>query len=111
MEQIHATIRMLFPVNRETEALDILSSMTEQIRVEPGCIDCRLYRGVQSPHTILFEQSWSNEEDFLLHLRSNRYAKVLVVLEMAEEPPEVRFDFIHKSHGMEFINSARTRAG
>ncbi|WP_286817124.1 hypothetical protein [Desulfobacter sp. UBA2225] len=56
MEQIHATIRMFFPVDRETEALEILGSMTEQIKVETGCIDCRLYRGIQSPHAILFEQ-------------------------------------------------------
>jgi len=111
MEQIHATIRMLFPVNRETEALEILSSITEQIKVEPGCIDCRLYRGIQSPYAILFEQSWSREEDVLQHLRSDRYNKVLLVLEMAMEPPEVRFDCIHRSHGMEFITFARNQAG
>ena len=111
MEQIHATIRMLFPVNRETEALEILSSMIEQIKVEPGCIDCRLYRGIQSPHTVLFEQSWDREEDLLQHLRSDRYAKILLVLEMAMEPPEIRFNCIHRSHGMEFITSARCQAG
>lgn len=109
MEQIHATIRMFFPVDRETEALEILSSMSEQIKVEPGCIDCRLYRGIQSPHTVLFEQSWNREEDVLQHLRSERYAKVLLVLEMAKEPPEVRFDCIHRSHGMEFIAFARNQ--
>ncbi|MEX1301381.1 MAG: antibiotic biosynthesis monooxygenase family protein [Desulfotignum sp.] len=102
---------MLFPVNRETEALEILSSMIEQIKVEPGCIDCRLYRGIQSPHTVLFEQSWDREEDLLQHLRSDRYAKILLVLEMAMEPPEVRFNCIHRSHGMEFITFARCQAG
>jgi quinol monooxygenase YgiN len=111
MEQIHATIRMLFPVERETEALEILSSMSEQIKVEPGCIDCRLYRGIQSPNAILFEQSWNREEDVLKHLRTDRYAKILLVLEMAMEPPEVRFDCIHRSHGMEFITFARSSAG
>lgn len=111
MEQIYATIRMLFPVNRETEAIEILGSMTEQIRFEPGCIDCRLYRGIESPNAILFEQSWSREEDVLQHLRSDRYAKILLVLEMAMEPPEVRFDCIHRSHGMEFITFARGQAG
>ena len=109
MEQIHATIRMLFPVERETEALEILSSMTEQIKVEPGCIDCRLYRGIQSPHAILFEQSWDREEDVLKHLNSDRFTKVLLVLEMAMETPEVRFDCIHRSHGMEFIAFARNQ--
>ncbi|HBT88315.1 antibiotic biosynthesis monooxygenase [Desulfobacter sp.] len=111
MEQIHATIRMFFPVDRETEALEILGSMTEQIKVETGCIDCRLYRGIQSPHAILFEQSWDREEDVLKHLNSDRFTKVLLVLEMAMEPPEVRFDCIHRSHGMEFITFARNQAG
>jgi quinol monooxygenase YgiN len=111
MEQIHATIRMHFPVERETEALEILSSMSEQIKVEPGCIDCRLYRGIQSPNAILFEQSWNREEDVLKHLRTDRYAKILLVLEMAMEPPEVRFDCIHRSQGMEFITFARSSAG
>ncbi len=35
---IHATIRMKMPVQKEKEALEVLRSVAERTRVEPGCI-------------------------------------------------------------------------
>ena len=98
---------MLIPLDKQKEALEVLGSIIEQIQVEPGCISCRLYRGVQEERALLLEEMWTSEKDLERHLRSDKYQKVLLVVEMAGEPPEIRIDTIAQSSGVEAIRKAR----
>ena len=106
---VRSTIRIVIPPKKQNEALEILGSMTEQIQFEPGCISCRLYKGVDSEGVIMFEELWMSEEDVQRHLRSDKYRKILLVVEMAAEPPEIRFDAIAQSSGVETIAKARSQ--
>jgi len=45
-----------------------------------------------------------------LHIRSDEYRNLLMVLEMALEQPEIRFDIISSSTGIETIEKARKHA-
>jgi quinol monooxygenase YgiN len=100
---------MLIPLEKQSEALEILGSMSEQTRFEPGCISCRLYRGVQEERALMIEEIWESENDLQRHLQSDKYRKVLLVVEMAAEPPEIRFDTIAHSNGVETIEKARNQ--
>jgi len=98
---------MLIPLEKQSEALDILGSTIEQTQFEPGCLSCRVYRGVEDARAIMLEELWASDEDVQLHLQSDKYRKILLVVEMAEEPPEIRFDTIDHSTGVETIERAR----
>ena len=104
-----ATIRMMMSAKRFGEALRILRSMAEQSRVQPGCLSSQIYRNGQEDNVLMLEQLWSNEEDLERYLRSDEYRQVLLVLEMAMKQPEIRFDTILSSTGIETIEKARTR--
>jgi quinol monooxygenase YgiN len=104
---VRATIRMMIPSRKRGEVLEILSSIAERARFEPGCISCRVYRGVEVESLIMLEEVWRDEEDLERHLRSDEYRKELLVVEMAVEPPEVRFDAVSRSTGFETIEKAR----
>ena len=104
---IHATIRMLISSKKRGEVLGILSSGAERCRFEPGCISYRVYQGVEVEHVVMLEEFWRNEEDLERHLRSDEYRKVLQIVEMALEPPEIRFNTISHSTGVETIEKAR----
>jgi quinol monooxygenase YgiN len=104
---IRSIIRMLIPLEKQSEALEILGSTIEQTLFEPGCVSCRLYRGVEDVRTIMLEELWMSDEDVQRHLRSEKYRKILLVVEMAAEPPEIRFDTIAHSTGVEIIEKAR----
>ena len=107
---VNATIRMTIPAKRRGGVLDILSSAAERSRFEPGCIACRVYQDVEVESGILLEQLWERKEDLERHLRSEAFRKVLLVVEMSLEPPEIRFDEISTSTGMETIEKARDPA-
>jgi quinol monooxygenase YgiN len=111
MEQhmIQATIRMLLPPQKRAEGLKILRSVAELCRDDPGCIGCHIYRDLQKKNLLMLEQVWRSEEDLDLHIRSDEYRNLLLVLEMATEFPKVRFDVISHSTGMDTIEKARAK--
>jgi len=104
------TIRMLVLPKKHDEALRILRSTAEWSRVKQGCLSSRIYEDVQEDNVLMFEEIWRSEEDLEYHLRSDAYQNVLLVLEMARKQPEIRFDTISSSTGIERIEKARGHA-
>ena len=102
-----ATIRMVVPPDKRAEAVQILNAMAERTRVEPGCLSCRIYHDEQVEAVFMVEEVWKSKEDLDRHLRSDDYRHVLLVTEMAVEPPEIRFQSISNSAGIEIIEKAR----
>jgi quinol monooxygenase YgiN len=109
MRMVRATIRMPIPLEQQRDALEILGPIKEQTQFEPGFISCRVYRGVEDPRAIMLEELWSSDADLQRHLRSDKYRKILLVVEMAAESPDIRFDTIVQSSGVEAIELARTQ--
>ena len=107
--KVRSTIRMLIPQDKQSEALDILGRVSSQIRFEPNCISSRLYREVDEMRAIMIEEFWESDRDMLQHLKSDTYRRILLVMEMADEPPDIRFDFIKDSGGVEVIEHARKK--
>ena len=107
---ILATIRMTIPPQKSGEVLKILRSMADQWRYDPGCLSCHIYGDLQEKNVLMLEEVWRTEEDLDLHLRSDEYRNLLLVLEMAVKQPEIRFDTISSSTGIETIEKARSHA-
>ena len=105
-----ATIRMIIPPKKRDEALKILRSTAEQCKVHSGCLACHIYDDIQEDNVLMFEEIWRNEESLAQHLRSEKYHDVLLVMEMALKHPEVRFNTVSTSTGIETIEKARISA-
>jgi quinol monooxygenase YgiN len=103
---IHATIRMKMPVQKVREAVDILGSVAERTRIQPGCTSCQIYHDAQEENVIMIDEIWRSQEEHERHLRSAEYRKVLLVVEMANEKPEIRFHEIVRSSGLETVEKA-----
>ena len=104
---IIATIRMMIPPQKRGEALRILRSVAELCRYDPGCLSCNIYRDLNDNRVLVLEEVWRTGEGLDLHLRSEEYRNLLLVLEMALKQPEIRFDTISSTTGIETIEKAR----
>ena len=109
--RIDASIRIIIPSKKRKEALIILSSLIEQTKLEEGCVSCRLYRDVQEERALMLAETWASEKDMERHLNSDKFLAVLLVVEMASEFPEIRFNVISHSTGIETIEKARAKIG
>ena len=103
---VRSTIRMLIPLDKQSEALDILGYVSAQVRYEPSCISSRLYRGVDEVRAIMVEELWTGNEGLLRHLQSDEYHRVLLAVEMAEESPVIRFDEISHTSWLDTVQKA-----
>jgi quinol monooxygenase YgiN len=110
-KMILANIRMMISPQKRGEVLRILRSTAEGDRILAGCLSCRIYEDLQEDNVIMFEELWKSEEELGQHLRSDEYHRVLLTLEMALQHPEVRFNRISSSSGLETIEKARTSTG
>ncbi len=106
---ILATIRMTIPPKKRGDALKIFRLIAEQCKFDPGCIRCRIYGDLQKKNVLMYEEVWKSEEDLEVHIRSDEYLKLLLALEMALKQPEIRFDTISSSAGIETIEKARSQ--
>jgi quinol monooxygenase YgiN len=107
---ILSTVRMMIPPQKRGEALKILKSIAEQCRDDLGCLSCHIYEDLQEKNVLMIEEVWKADKDLNLHIRSNEYRNLLLVLEMALHQPEIRFDTIAQSTGIETIEKARGHA-
>jgi quinol monooxygenase YgiN len=103
------TIRMVVLPKKYDEVLKILRSTAEWSRIKPGCISSRIYEDAQEENALMFEEMWRSEADLERHLRSEEYRNLLLVIEMALKQPEIRFDTISSSTGIETIEKARSQ--
>jgi quinol monooxygenase YgiN len=98
---------MLLPKKKYREALKILRSIAEQSRVLPGCISSRLLGDLEEKNVVLIEAMWRDQESLESYLRSEEYRNLLLVAELSLECPEIKFDIIAGSTGIETVEKAR----
>ncbi len=85
----------------------MLRSLIGPTRVETGCMGCRLYQEVNERYAITWMEEWNTQDDLERHLRSPQYRRILAALDMSDVQPEIRFDTVVDSKGMQLIEEAR----
>jgi quinol monooxygenase YgiN len=104
---ILVTLRLVIPLQKRGEAMKIFKSMVARNQAQPNCVFCRICEDTLEDNILQFEEMWRSEEELERHLRSNEFHRVLLILEMALKQPEIRFDTITSSTGIETIEKAR----
>jgi quinol monooxygenase YgiN len=104
---ILATLRMIIPKDKKRETLDFLRLVGEQTRCYPGCLSFRIYHDDADTDFLMVEELWSTQEDLDPHLQSDNYRNMLLMAETASRPPEIKFQTISTSAGLEVVERAR----
>lgn len=107
---ILSTIRMVIPTEKHDDALIIIRSLTQQTFDNPDCLCCHIYRDIDDYNVLMIQEQWKSEESFRRHVQSTQYRNLLLAMEISLEPPEVRFDNISSSTGLETVKNMRSPA-
>jgi quinol monooxygenase YgiN len=84
------------------EAFRFLMTAT---RLEPGCLGCAAWVDLDS--TVHYEEEWAAEADLQHRVRTPAFTSVLAVMESAQGPPRVQFDFVTKTRGLDYVAEVR----
>lgn len=87
--------------------LQTIRAMLEPTRVQPGCISFRSYQDIENENRLCLVEEWRLRSDLDCHIRSDDYRKLLELMEMSEERPELLFRTISRTEGLEVVRSIR----
>jgi quinol monooxygenase YgiN len=107
---IQATVTIVAPPSQRTAVLEALRWLLARAAGEVGCLRRRLYEDVETKGSFTFVEEWATAADLQRRLRSAAYLRLLQIMELSTEPPEVRFLEVDGAKGMEVIHAARELA-
>jgi len=102
-------ILKIFPhEEKRLEAVEVLLSVKGPVLSEPGCLSCCLYDEQGEEPGLLYIEQWRSLPDLKLHIKNNSYIKILEVMELSSQSPEISFHETGKRWGFELIEKVRT---
>ncbi len=104
---IAGTLRLLPSPARRAEVLEVLRSVQGPVLAQPGCVAFHVYEERVPEEAVVLVEHWTSQEALETHLRSEIYRRVLGAIELSGAPPEVTFDTVSETRGMELIERSR----
>jgi quinol monooxygenase YgiN len=87
--------------------LEVFQAIRGPVLAQPGCAYCRVCEEAGPEHAILLVERWETEAAFETHLRSEAYRRILGAMELSSSPPEICFDHVSQTEGIERIERSR----
>jgi quinol monooxygenase YgiN len=87
------------------ELLDALRFVISETRLQPGCLACSAWSDPDL--TVHFVESWNSEVDLQQHVLSSPFTSLLAIVESLRTPPDVQFDFVSVSRGLDYVAEVR----
>ena len=100
---IQLLIRMAAPFGHAVELVDALWTVTRPAQQARGCRFVQVYRWTNDDLRIDYVEEWDDAEALSAHFGSERFTRLLELLESAAEPPLVEFRVVSETHGLEYI--------
>jgi quinol monooxygenase YgiN len=104
---IQSILRIIVFPEKQKAALELLHSLIGPMHVMPGCIRYRIYQDLENENRLVMEQKWESEGALHRFIRSNTYLKILELIELSSQPPEIIFNTISNIGGIELVESLR----
>ena len=104
---IVGTLRIFPPPSRRDDVLEVLRSVQGVALAQPGCTAFRIYEERGSEEAVVLVEQWASKPALEAHLRSEAYRRILGAIELSVGAPEIRFDFVSASEGIELIERSR----
>ena len=90
---------------KSDEAMQLIARTVSRTRIELGCLSCDVFRSVRNESVLVLAERWDTKEHLEHHIRSDSYRDVLAWIDMSDRQPEIHFDVVSQSEGLELIEN------
>jgi len=90
--------------SRAREFLEALRYIALGTRCDPGCLSASAW--VDPDSLVHYVEEWATEPEMRRRVRSAQFVSLLAIVESASNP-EVQFDFVSETRGLEYVAEAR----
>ena len=106
--KILVTLKMIVQPKRRSDFLEAMRGMLEPVRVERGCLSYCLYEDVEDRDTFILVEEWATQEDIERHISKDNQRRLLALMDLLSEQPELQFNTVSHTAGMDLIESVLT---
>ena len=75
----------------------------------PGCHFAQVYQRINEPQKVDYVEEWDDPAGLRPQLSSERFSRLLQLVEMAAEAPEIEFRSIVETHGIDYVATQRAQ--
>ena len=100
---IIVTLRMAVIPQKRSDFIETIRGLLEPTRVEAGCKGYYLYQDIEDENTFILIEEWETKTDLSSHIHKDSYRKLLALMDLLSEPPEIKFNTVSHSEGMEYV--------
>lgn len=97
------TLVMVAPRGRGPAMISALRSLRAQTQNVSGCLGCRLSADADAADIVHYSEQWATERDLWTHVRSERFGRLIALMETAAEQPRVAVHLVSRAFGFEYI--------
>ena len=108
---ISFSLRIVVPMAKRHELVATVGALLAPTRVQPDCLSAHLYVDTEDAGAVTIIQEWASRPQLDRYLNSDAGKLLLAAMESSSVAPEVRFDTIQQSSGMEVFAQARLQHG
>jgi quinol monooxygenase YgiN len=110
MSLILESIRIAVMATKREQLRRALGAWSGPAGVESGCLSCRILQEESDPVAFCYQAQWKTRDDLLRHIRSEHFKRLLILMDLASEPPLIEFHTISETQGLDLIQHARSRS-
>ena len=102
---VRLTVALKAPPRGGGELDEALRYLGVTTRHDAGCLGCSAW--ADGDGVVHYVEEWVTEDQMRQRVRSERFVSLLAVLESAAEAPQVQFDFVTTTRGLDYVAEAR----
>lgn len=103
---VQLLVRMVAVPGGIPELLHALRLVMRSAQQARGCAFAQIYHRANDDHRIAYIEEWDDPEELREQFTSERFHRLLELLETAAERPDVEFRVVSAIHGLEYIAAA-----
>ena len=106
---IRLTLSITAARGESSRLIEALQSLMVPTRRKQGCLSCQLVLSSESsdPARISYTEDWSSEDDLREQVRSERFSRLLELMECASEVPQLQFQLPGGVRGLDYVEEVR----
>jgi quinol monooxygenase YgiN len=91
--------------------METMRGLLEPARVERGCLSYRLYEDVDDKNAFVLLEEWATQKDLDCHIRTDNQRRLLSLMDLMSEQPELRFNTVTHTAGLDLIEDVLKKNG
>jgi quinol monooxygenase YgiN len=104
------TLRLSVPLPMSSQVVDLFESYRGPVSVRAGCGSVQLYSHFTNRGEFMLIEEWGSPEALHNHIRSEDFRKVLALMDLAVEAPQLRFHRVSSRKGFDLVRELRQGA-